>query len=52
MNDATLRLVIAVILGIMLVAAGLVGRPGSILGALIDADHMELSSGGGSSGGF
>ena len=52
MNDATLRLVVATIFGIMLVAAGLVGRPGSILGALIDPAHMDITSSDGSVGGY
>ena len=52
MQDETLRLVVATILGIMLLAAGLVGRPGSIFGALIDARNMELTPGSGAVGGF
>lgn len=52
MYDVTLRLIVATIFGIMLIAAGLVGRPGSIFGSLIDAPHMELSYGGGASGDF
>ena len=52
MQDETLRLVVATILGIMLLAAGLVGRPGSIFGALIDADHMAMSAYTGASGGY
>lgn len=52
MNDASLRLVVATILAIMLVASGLVGRPGSILGALIDPEHMELGYGGSAAGDY
>jgi hypothetical protein len=40
MNDVTLRLVVATIIGFMLIAASIMGNPGSILGSLIDASHM------------
>jgi hypothetical protein len=41
MNDVTLRLVVAVIIGFMLIAASIMGNPGSILGSLIDAGSMQ-----------
>jgi len=42
-NDvsSTLRLFVAIILGVMFIGAGISGRPGSILGSLIDAQDME-----------
>ena len=42
-NDATLRLVVTAILGIIFIGIGIVGRPGSILGAIIDPESMVLT---------
>jgi hypothetical protein len=42
MNDVTLRLVVAVLIGFMLIAASIMGNPGSILASLIDAEDMQL----------
>jgi len=39
-TSVTLRIFIAFILAIMLISSSLVGRPGSVLGALIDAEDM------------
>ncbi len=54
MSDVTLRLVVASIVGIALIAASIMGNLGSILGSLIDTDHMIQGppgySGGGSVG--
>jgi hypothetical protein len=55
MNDVTLRLVVATIIGFMLIAASIMGNPGSILGSLIDASHMAdgpQGQGGGAVGTF
>lgn len=55
MGDTTLRLVVATIIGLMLIVASILGNPGSILGSLIDADHMADGppiGGGGSVGTF
>jgi hypothetical protein len=55
MGDTTLRLVVATIIGFMLIAASITGNPGSILGSLIDADHMAEGPpgyGGGAVGDF
>lgn len=40
-NDTAIHLLIAIILGFMLISAGLTGRPGSILGSLIDPESMK-----------
>lgn len=40
-NTSTIRIMLSIILGIMFIAAGIIGHPGSILGALIDAADME-----------
>lgn len=40
MGDVTLRLVVASFVGVALIAASIMGNLGSILGSLIDADHM------------
>jgi hypothetical protein len=45
MDDSAIRILIAIVLGVMFIAAALTGRPGSIIGALVDADSMELSTG-------
>jgi hypothetical protein len=52
-NDttSTLRLITAIILGVMFIAAGIGGRPGSIIGSLIDAEDMS-ETGGSASGDF
>lgn len=62
MGDVTLRLVVASFVGVALIAASIMGNLGSILGSLIDADHMvqgppgygggDASSGLGSTGGY
>jgi len=44
--SSTLRLFVAIILGIMFIAAGISGKPGSILGSLIDAQDMTVGGGG------
>lgn len=43
MNDQSgaIKILVAIALGIMLIAAGISGRPGSIIGALIDAEDMQ-----------
>jgi len=41
MTDSAIHILIAIMLGIMLIAAGITGRPGSIIGALVDAGSME-----------
>ncbi len=41
MSDSALRIIIAFILAILCISAALAGRPGSILGALIDAGNMQ-----------
>jgi hypothetical protein len=44
-KDSALRVLMALVLGIMLIAAGLSGRPGSIVGAIVDPNNMgEISS--------
>ena len=43
-TSTTLRIFIAFVLAIMFISARLVGRPGSVLGALIDAQDMEAST--------
>jgi hypothetical protein len=43
-NDSALRLLIATILGILCIAICFLGRPGSILGSLIDAQDMTATS--------
>jgi len=43
-QSGALKVLTAVFLGIMLLAAGITGRPGSILGALIDAEDMQETS--------
>ena len=40
-KDSAIRILIGIILGIMLIASGLTGKPGSIIGALVDAKDME-----------
>ncbi len=40
MNDSAIRILIALILAVLCISASLAGRPGSILGALIDANNM------------
>lgn len=39
-KDSALRILIAIILGVIFIAAGITGRPGSITGALVDAENM------------
>lgn len=39
-NDSAIRLVIAVMVAIACIAVAITGRPGSILGALVDAQDM------------
>ena len=40
-QSGALKILVAIALGIMLLASGISGRPGSILGALIDAEDMQ-----------
>ncbi len=40
-NAAGIRTVFAVMLGLMLIVAGVRGNPGSILGAIINASNMQ-----------
>jgi hypothetical protein len=39
--SGTIRLFTAIMLGIALIASAISGRPGSIIGAIIDAQDME-----------
>lgn len=39
-NSSSLRIFIAIILGIIFIASAIGGQPGSILGALIDTEDM------------
>lgn len=39
-QDTAIHLLIAIVLAIMFIASGFIGRPGSILGALIDPESM------------
>lgn len=50
-SDSALRIFVAIVLAVMLLASGLTGRPGSILGALIDPADMLPGNIGGESGG-
>lgn len=50
-NDSALRILIAIVLAIMLIASGITGRPGSILGSIIDAGNMTEGQAGGVAGG-
>ncbi len=44
-NDSAIRILVSIIMGIMFIAAGLTGRPGSIIGSLVDApDMVEATS--------
>ncbi len=52
MTDSALHILIAVMIGFMLIAAGITGRPGSIIGALVDAGSMEERTGQGAVGDF
>jgi hypothetical protein len=51
-QSGTLKTVMAIFLGILFIAAGLGGKPGSLLGALIDAEDMASIGDGGSTGEF
>lgn len=43
MNSSSfLRILTAIFIGVMLISSGVFGRPGSILGALIDAGDMAV----------
>lgn len=51
-SDSAIRIVIAIVLAIMFLAIGITGKPGSLVGSLIDADNMvEGQNIGGSAGG-
>lgn len=39
-SDSAIRILISIILAVMLIASGLTGRPGSIIGSLVDAKDM------------
>jgi len=39
-NDSALRILISIIFAIVLISSGLTGRPGSIIGAIVDASDM------------
>lgn len=39
-NDSGVRILIAIVLGIILIASGLTGLPGSIIGSLVDTQAM------------
>lgn len=39
-HDSALRIFISIIFGILFISAGLTGKPGSIVGALVDANDM------------
>lgn len=41
MESSALRVFIAIVLGIMCIGAAIVGRPGSMIGALLDTNDME-----------
>lgn len=43
LSDSAIRIFVAIVLGIMLIAAGTTGRPGSIIGSLVDAGDMVAS---------
>jgi len=43
-QSGALKILVAIVLGLMFLAAGITGRPGSIIGALIDAEDMEEGS--------
>jgi len=43
-QSAAIKILTAIFIGIMLLAAGITGRPGSILGSLIDAEEMQETS--------
>lgn len=51
-TSSTLRIFVAIVLGIMFIASGIGGSPGSILGALIDTQDMSLISGNTTTGQF
>ena len=51
-QSGTLKTVMAIFLGVLFVVSGLGGKPGSLLGALIDAEDMASIGDGGSSGEF
>lgn len=42
-KSGSIKIFVAVILGIMLISAAITGKPGSIVGALIDAPDMVQS---------
>ncbi len=52
MTDSAIHMLISVIIGIACIAIAIQGNPGSMLGSLIDAQAMELTSGGGAVGSF
>ena len=43
-QDSALRIFISIVFGILFIAAGLTGHPGSIIGSLVDAGDMVEGS--------
>jgi hypothetical protein len=39
-KSGSIKIFLAIVMGIMLISAGITGRPGSLLGSLIDAEDM------------